>query len=68
MINVGLINEDGSYVKIGDEVSAYYNNGYHHDGTLSEVDYENGEGGEMSVGGVRIDIDLIVRIVTLGSE
>lgn len=65
MIKVGLINENGECVKIGDEVSAYYSNGWHHDGTLEEISYESGEGGEMVISDVRIDIDLIERITIL---
>lgn len=65
MLKIGLINEDGSCVKIGEEVSVYYPDGWHHDGTLEEICYESGKGGEIVLSGVRIDIDLIEKVAKL---
>lgn len=65
MLKVALINEDGDCVQIGDKVSAYYSNGWHHDGTLEEICYESGEGGEVVVSGVRIDVGLIEKVTKL---
>jgi hypothetical protein len=68
MVKTGLINEDCSMVKIGDEVSAYYFNGWHRDGMLEEIWYESGSGGELVIDGSRVDIDLIEKIVKLKEE